>query len=108
MRAVLAVRRHRVNRSGVGGAVRALPGRPCRMNHMTESGHDVMIPSEGVHDDESTSAGASVGTRWLEVWLPILIVVVDQITKALVRTRVPLYASITIFPGFLNLTHVLN
>jgi signal peptidase II len=78
------------------------------MNHMTEAGHDLMIPGEGVHDDESTSAGAPVGTRWLEVWLPILIVVVDQITKALVRTRVPLYASITIFPGFLNLTHVLN
>ncbi len=77
---------------------------------MTEAGNEVVIPGEAVHGDQSASAGAPVGTRRLEVWLPILIVVVDQITKALVRTRVPLYcASITISaPGFLNLTHVLN
>jgi signal peptidase II len=75
---------------------------------MTEAGNEVVIPGEAVHGDQSASALAPVETRWLEVWLPILIIVVDQITKALVRTRIPLYASITIVPGFLNLTHVLN
>jgi signal peptidase II len=75
---------------------------------MTEAGNDVVIPREGVHDDGSTSAVAPVETRLLEVWLPILVVVVDQLTKALVRTKVPLYSSVTIVPGFLNLTHVLN
>ena len=75
---------------------------------MTEAGNEVVIPGEAVHGDQSASALAPVETRWLEVWLPILIIVVDQMTKALVRTRIPLYASITIVPGFLNLTHVLN
>ena len=46
--------------------------------------------------------------RRLELWLPILIVVFDQITKALVRAMLPLHASVTIVPGFMDFTHVLN
>jgi len=46
--------------------------------------------------------------RRLELWLPILIVVFDQITKALVRAMLPLQASVTIVPGFMDFTHVLN
>jgi signal peptidase II len=47
-------------------------------------------------------------TRRVEIWLPILIVVLDQITKALVRAKLPLYASTTIIPGFMDFTHVPN
>lgn len=46
--------------------------------------------------------------RRLEIWLPILIVVLDQITKAIVRTMLPLHTSVTIIPGFMDFTHVLN
>jgi signal peptidase II len=46
--------------------------------------------------------------RRIEIWLPILIVVIDQITKAMVRAKLPLYASRTIIPGFMDFTHVPN
>jgi signal peptidase II len=46
--------------------------------------------------------------RRLEIWTPILIVVLDQITKAIVRAMLPLHESVTIIPGLLNFTHVLN
>jgi signal peptidase II len=46
--------------------------------------------------------------RRLEIWLPILIVVLDQITKAIVRAMLPLHESVTIIPGFMDFTHVLN
>src|SRR5256885_15940822 len=47
-------------------------------------------------------------SRRIEILLPIAIVVVDQITKAIVRSRLPLYASTTIIPGFMDFTHVPN
>jgi signal peptidase II len=46
--------------------------------------------------------------RRVEIWLPILVVVLDQITKALIRAKLPLYASTTIIPGFMDFTHVPN
>src|SRR5687768_11819650 len=46
--------------------------------------------------------------RRLEIWLPIVIVVLDQITKAIVRAMLPLHESVTIIPGFMDFTHVLN
>ena len=46
--------------------------------------------------------------RHLEVGLPILIVVLDQISKAMVRAMVPVHDSVTIIPGFMDFTHVLN
>jgi signal peptidase II len=46
--------------------------------------------------------------RRLEIGLPILIVALDQITKAIVRATLPLHASVTIVPGFMDFTHVLN
>jgi signal peptidase II len=46
--------------------------------------------------------------RRLEIWLPILIVIVDQITKAMVRSAVPLHTSVTIVPGLVDFTHVRN
>jgi signal peptidase II len=48
--------------------------------------------------------------RWRAVELVIVavIVVLDQITKALVKARLPLHESITVIPGFFDLTHVRN
>ena len=46
--------------------------------------------------------------RRLEVWLPILIVCIDQITKAMVRATLAIHDSVTIIPGFMDFTHVRN
>jgi signal peptidase II len=40
--------------------------------------------------------------------LAAIIVVVDQLTKAAVRAAIPVYASRTIVPGLLDITHVQN
>ena len=47
-------------------------------------------------------------SRRIEILLPILVVILDQITQALVRAKLPLYASTTIIPGFMDFTHVPN
>ena len=47
-------------------------------------------------------------SRRLEIWLPIVVVALDQLTKELVRVMVPLHTSVTVLPGFLDLTHVRN
>src|SRR5262249_56861060 len=46
--------------------------------------------------------------RRLELWLPIVIVALDQLTKAVVRSTIALHDSITIVPGFIEFTHVRN
>jgi signal peptidase II len=46
--------------------------------------------------------------RRLEIWLPIIIVALDQATKALVRMKVPQSESVTIVPGLVDFTHVRN
>jgi signal peptidase II len=43
-----------------------------------------------------------------ELWLSAVIVVVDQATKALVRARLPLYGSVNVIPGMLDVTHATN
>jgi signal peptidase II len=48
------------------------------------------------------------GTLRLEAWLPVLIVALDQLTKALVRRALPLHESVTVVPGFLDFTHIRN
>jgi signal peptidase II len=57
------------------------------------------------HAEAAVSRGSS---RRLEIWLPIAIVVLDQVSKALVRARLPVYSSVTIVPGFMDFTHVPN
>jgi signal peptidase II len=47
-------------------------------------------------------------TRRLEFWLPIVIVAIDQATKALVRQWLTLHESVTIIPGVMDFTHVRN
>jgi len=46
--------------------------------------------------------------RASELFIVAGIVVVDQATKALVRAQLPLHESITVIPGFFDLTHVRN
>jgi signal peptidase II len=46
--------------------------------------------------------------RHLEVWLPMAIVAVDQATKAMVKASLPLHDSVTVIPGLVDFTHVLN
>jgi len=47
-------------------------------------------------------------TRRLNVVLPLLIVGVDQLTKALVRAKLSLHESVSVIPGFMDFTHVRN
>jgi signal peptidase II len=42
------------------------------------------------------------------LWLAGAIIVLDQLTKALIRMSVPLHSSRTIIPGLLDITHVQN
>lgn len=51
--------------------------------------------------------GTFRGRGW-ELGLATAIVVLDQATKALVRARLPLHESVTVIPGFFDLTHVRN
>jgi signal peptidase II len=59
---------------------------------------------------EQTVAAAPplVKRRRLEFVLPTIIVAADQATKAMVRASVPVHDSVTIIPGFLDITHALN
>jgi signal peptidase II len=71
--------------------------------------------SEAVNDadvdvDVINGSGATVPLRprRLEVWLPILIVACDQISKALIRATLTIHESVTIVPGLVDFTHVRN
>jgi signal peptidase II len=64
--------------------------------------------------DDVLDADAPVDTtgqappRRLEVWLAIIIVALDQLTKAAIRATVPLHSSVSIIPGLMDFTHVRN
>ena len=57
---------------------------------------------------DAEDRAAPMRPRRLEVWLPILIVALDQLTKAMVRAKLPLHASVTVVPGLVDFTHVRN
>jgi signal peptidase II len=72
-----------------------------------------------MHDEVVTPAGSGDGgdaageqtnapVRRLEIWLPIGVVALDQLTKAMVRSMLPLYEHREIVPGLLDFTHVRN
>jgi signal peptidase II len=67
---------------------------------MIESAH------ETAHAGDADAA--PLPPRRLEIWLPILVIAVDQLTKAIVRAELPLHASVTLLPGFIDFTHVRN
>jgi signal peptidase II len=51
---------------------------------------------------------ADTGSSRLLWFVSLAIIALDQIAKALVRTRLPLYGSQPLIPGFLDLVHVQN
>jgi signal peptidase II len=74
---------------------------------MSEASNEAVIPAEAAQAGGSSDT-APWRVRHLEIWLPIIIVTLDQLTKFLVRATVPLYSTVTVIPGFMNITHVLN
>src|SRR5260370_8391248 len=67
---------------------------------MTEGNEDTPAPHAALH--------LPAQSRRLEFWLPLGIVIVDQLTKALVRATLPIHDSVTIVPGLVDFTHVRN
>jgi signal peptidase II len=51
---------------------------------------------------------AAIPPRRLEIWVPVVIIVLDQLTKAIVRAALPLHSSVTVIPGLMDFTHVRN
>ena len=43
-----------------------------------------------------------------QIWIAATVVLADQITKAMVRSRLQLHESVTVIPGFFDLTRVHN
>ncbi len=56
----------------------------------------------------SAQAPAPQPARRLEIWLPILVVAIDQLSKAAIRATLPLHESVTVLPGLIDFTHVRN
>jgi signal peptidase II len=56
----------------------------------------------------SGTDGRTPGRRPVELWIAAIIVVLDQTTKAVVRATFDLHESVTIVPGFFDLTRVHN
>lgn len=52
--------------------------------------------------------GPPAGGRSAEIWVAGVIVLLDQLTKAIVRRRFELHDSIEVIPGFFSLTRVHN
>jgi signal peptidase II len=52
--------------------------------------------------------GGRPPARRIELWLPAAVIALDQVTKAVVRARLPLHDSVTIVPGLLDFTYVQN
>jgi signal peptidase II len=74
---------------------------------MTDASNEAVIAAEAAVAERSAGA-APWRLRRLDLWLPAVIVVLDQITKFIVRANVPLYSTVPAIPGFMNITHVLN
>jgi signal peptidase II len=50
----------------------------------------------------------TAGSRQLQVWIAGFIVILDQMVKLLVRSRLELFESVPVLPGVLSLTRVHN
>jgi signal peptidase II len=50
----------------------------------------------------------SLRRRLPELWIAAATVILDQATKTMVKARLPLHDSVTVIPGFLDLTYVRN
>lgn len=58
--------------------------------------------------EASVAGQPSPRSRRLEIGVPLVVLLLDQLTKWLVRARVPLHESVEVIPGFLDITHVRN
>jgi signal peptidase II len=57
---------------------------------------------------DATADKAPLRGRTPELVLVIIIVVLDQVTKAFVKANLTLHESVSVIPGFLDFTHVRN
>src|SRR5262245_47599557 len=84
--------------------------RPCRRippGPACATGVRTHWPSPSM-DEQYVLPGSTIPRRTIDVWLPLVIVAFDQLTKAIVRATVPLHESVTIVPGLVDFTHVRN
>jgi signal peptidase II len=58
----------------------------------------------------TATAVAATGRRGIHLywWASFAVLAADQLTKALVRAKLPIASSVTIIPSFLDFTHVQN
>jgi signal peptidase II len=70
--------------------------------------NDTLIPGQGAFTEGEANLVQPLRARRLEVWLPMLIVALDQLSKAVIRATMPEHSSVTVIPGFMDLTHVRN
>jgi signal peptidase II len=68
---------------------------------MAEAVNEAIGPGE-------VEAAAPAPPRRIEIWLPVLIVALDQLTKFIVNRTLPLHTSVTVIPGLIDFTHVRN
>jgi signal peptidase II len=59
-------------------------------------------------DDVTIHSSAARARRTLEIWLPLVILALDQLTKELIRRSLDLHASTTVIPGLVDFTHIRN
>jgi signal peptidase II len=52
--------------------------------------------------------GSLFSSRRLELFTALVIVIADQVTKVIIRGKLPLYESRVVIPGYLDLTRVHN
>jgi len=60
--------------------------------------------------DQGATSGAPTAPLIgrLEIWIAVAIVLLDQVTKAVVRARVPLHDDVEVIRGMLGITYVRN
>jgi signal peptidase II len=58
-------------------------------------------------DAQATTTQPSFLRRF-ELWLPAVIVLLDQVSKAIVRRTLPLHESVSVIPGIMDFTHIRN
>jgi signal peptidase II len=63
-------------------------------------------PGAGPRTPDATTAAPLVGR--VGIWMALAIVLLDQVTKAIVRAQVPLHDDVTIVRGVLDITYVRN
>jgi len=66
------------------------------------------LDDAGALGPREADAAAPAPPRRIELWLPVAIVALDQLTKFAVNRTLPLHSSVTVIPGLVDFTHVRN